>query len=55
MPDGPGVEKLLASNLKDVPDTIVTPAGKALMPARRDALKAWINALAAQTDGFRTL
>ena len=54
-PDGPRAEKLLERNLKDVPATIVTPAGKALMPARRDTLKAWIAELHAQTDDLKSL
>lgn len=54
-PDGPEAEKLIASNLEDVPGTMQTPAGKAMMPARRDALKAWLAELRAQTDDLKTL
>ena len=54
-PDGPEAERLIASNLDDVPGTMQTPAGKAMMPARRDALKAWLTELRAQTDDLRTL
>jgi uncharacterized protein len=54
-PDGPAVVKMLTDNLKDVPGRVLSPAGKAMMPERRDALKAFLDSLAKQTDGYRTL
>lgn len=54
-PDGPEAEKLIESNLEDVPGTMQTPAGEAMMPARRDALKAWLAELRTQTDELRAL
>ena len=54
-PDGPEVERLIESNLRDVPDTMETPAGKAMMPKRRDTLKVWLIGLRSQTDDLKTL
>jgi uncharacterized protein len=54
-PDGRETEKLIESNLRDVPDTMQTPAGKAMMPARRDALNAWLAELRTQTENLSTL
>jgi uncharacterized protein len=54
-PDGREAEALIESNLKEVPDTMQTPAGKAMMPGRRDTLKAWLVELRAQTENLRTL
>jgi uncharacterized protein len=54
-PDGREAERLVESNLRDVPDTMETPAGKAMMPKRRDTLKAWLIELRSQTDDLKTL
>ena len=54
-PDGPAVLPMLKENLRDVPARVLSPAGKALMPARRDLLAKWLETLAAETDGFKTL
>lgn len=54
-PDGPAVLRMLQDNLRDVPARVVSPAGKALVPARRAELEGWLKALAAQTDDYRTL
>lgn len=54
-PDGPAVLPMLRENLRDVPLRIFSPAGKALMPARRDVLAHWLETLAAETDGYKTL
>ena len=54
-PDGPAVLPMLKENLRDVPARVLSPAGKALMPAKRDLLAKWMETLAAETDGFKTL
>lgn len=53
-PDGPAVIPMLQANLKDVPARVLSPAGKALMPAKRDLLAKWLETLSAETDGFKT-
>jgi uncharacterized protein len=54
-PDGPAVLPMLEENLRDVPARVLSPAGKALMPAKRDLLAKWLETLSAETDGFKTL
>ncbi|MBX9886200.1 MAG: HD domain-containing protein [Novosphingobium sp.] len=54
-PDGPAVIPMLKENLRDVPARVLSPAGKALMPARRDLLAKWLETLSAETDGYKTL
>ena len=54
-PDGPAAEQLIERNLRDVPGTMATPAGRVMMPARRDTLAAWLAELRSQTNGLRTL
>lgn len=54
-PDGPEAEQLIESNLNDVPGTMETPSGKAMMPARRDALKSWLVQLRSQTEDLKAL
>lgn len=54
-PDGPAVLPMLKENLRDVPARVLSPAGKALMPAKRDLLVKWLETLSAETDGFKTL
>lgn len=54
-PDGPGVLPMLKENLRDVPARVLSPEGKALMPAKRDLLAKWLETLSAETDGFKTL
>jgi uncharacterized protein len=54
-PDGPAVLPMLKENLRDVPARVLSPAGKALMPAKRDLLAKWLETLSAETDGFKTL
>lgn len=54
-PDGPTVMGMLAHNLATVPDRVLSPAGRAMMPERRERLRVWIEALKAETDGLRTL
>ena len=54
-PDGPAVLPMLKENLRDVPARVLSPAGKALMPAKRDLLAKWLETLAAETDEYKTL
>lgn len=54
-PDGPAVIPMLQANLKDVPTRVLSPAGKALMPAKRDLLAKWLETLSAETEAFKTL
>lgn len=54
-PDGPAVLPMLKDNLRDVPARVLSPAGKALMPAKRDLLAKWLETLSAETDGYKTL
>jgi uncharacterized protein len=54
-PDGPAVIPMLKENLRDVPARVLSPAGKALMAAKRDSLAKWLETLSAETDGFKTL
>lgn len=54
-PAGPDVVKMLEENIAEVPARVVTPAGRKLMPARRDFLARYLSDLKAQTDGYATL
>ena len=54
-PDAKEAELLVERNLKDVPDTMETPSGKAMMPSRRETLKAWLTELRHQTDDLNML
>lgn len=54
-PDGREAERLVESNLRDVPGTMETPAGKGMMIKRRDTLKAWLIELRSETDDLKTL
>jgi HD superfamily phosphodiesterase len=54
-PMGPDVVKMLDQNLADVPSRVVTPAGRSLMPARRDTLAAYLRELRAQSNDLEAL
>jgi uncharacterized protein len=54
-PDTAAVLAMLKENLRDVPARVLSPAGKALMPARRDVLTKWLETLRGETDGYETL
>jgi uncharacterized protein len=54
-PDTAAVLAMLKENLRDVPARVFSPAGKALMPARRDVLTKWLETLRGETDGYETL
>ena len=54
-PTEPEVLPMLQTNLKDVPSRVLTPAGKALVPARVAQLRAFLDDLSRETDEFRSL
>lgn len=54
-PDGPAVLPMLKENLRDVPARVLSPAGRALMPAKRDLLARWLETLSDETEGYKTL
>ncbi len=53
--DGPAGLPMPKENLRDVPARVLSSAGNALMPAKRDSLAKWLETLSAETDGLRTL
>lgn len=54
-PTGPDMIKGIQRNLEAVPPRIITPAGKALIAPRLAESKSFLDALAAETDGFKML
>ncbi len=54
-PDGPRALAMLEANLQDVPGRIVSPAGKARMPARREELARFVADLRRETSDLKTL
>jgi hypothetical protein len=54
-PDGPGQIKMLEDNLKNVPARVLSPAGKAMVPARKSELEVYLKELRAESDNLRTL
>jgi HD superfamily phosphodiesterase len=54
-PDGPEQIKMLEDNLKNVPARVLTPAGKAMVPARKAELEVYLKELRAESDNLRTL
>jgi len=54
-PTGPEVIPMLEANLAKVPARVLSPAGKALMPQRREQLETFLRQLREQTDNFHTL
>lgn len=49
------VMKIVATNLAEIPDRLVTPAGNRRMPERRDEMRAFMTNLAAQTASYKSL
>lgn len=49
------VMKVVATNLKEIPGRLATPAGNRRMPERRDEMRAFMTSLAAQTASYKTL
>ncbi|KQX25604.1 MULTISPECIES: HD domain-containing protein [unclassified Sphingomonas] len=54
-PDGPAMAKMLEANLANVPDRVLSPAGKALLPGRKAELEAFLRELKAETEGLAAL
>ena len=54
-PTGPAVVKMLEQNLADVPARVLSPAGRAMMPQRRDELQRFLEDLRRESDDLRSL
>ena len=54
-PDGPEQIKMLEDNLKNVPARVLSPAGKAMVPARKSELEVYLKELRTESDNLRTL
>ena len=46
---------MLEENLRDVPARVFSPAGKAMVPARKAELEAYLKDLRRETDDLKTL
>jgi len=54
-PDGPKAVKMLEDNLKSVPSRVFSPAGKAMVPARKAELEAYLKDLRRESANLQTL
>ena len=54
-PDGPKAVKMLEDNLKDVPSRVFSPAGKAMVPARKAELETYLKDLRRESENLKTL
>jgi len=54
-PDGPKAVKMLEDNLRDVPPGVRSPAGRRMLPARREELARYLRELRRETGDYRTL
>ena len=54
-PDGPAMAKELEDNLAKVPDRVVSPAGRALVPARKAELEKFLQDLRRESAGLVNL
>jgi HD superfamily phosphodiesterase len=54
-PDGPKAVKMLEDNLKDVPSRVFSPAGKAMVPARKAELERYLKDLRSESENLKTL
>jgi HD superfamily phosphodiesterase len=54
-PDGPKAVKMLEDNLRDVPARVFSPAGKAMVPARKAELETYLKDLRRETQDLQTL
>ena len=54
-PTGPKAVKMLEDNLAAVPARVLSPAGKALLPARRVETERFLRELRAETEDLKTL
>ncbi|HEV2285703.1 MAG TPA: HD domain-containing protein [Steroidobacteraceae bacterium] len=54
-PDGPKAVRMLEANLARVPDGVVSPAGRKMLPALRQELQDFLAHLRHETDAYRAL
>ena len=54
-PDGPKVVEMLVKNRQDVPPRVLSPAGRARLPALSAELDRYLNELRRETADFKTL
>jgi HD superfamily phosphodiesterase len=54
-PDGPKAAKMLEDNLTNTPPHVLSPAGKALLPARKAELEQFLDQLEHETENLKTL
>ncbi len=54
-PDGPEAVKMLEENLAQVPARVLSPAGKARMPERKQELQQFLQTLRRESEDLRTL
>lgn len=54
-PDGPKAVKMLEDNLKNVPDHVLSAAGRAQVPARKAELQGYLRDLKRESANLRTL
>jgi HD superfamily phosphodiesterase len=54
-PDGPKAVKMLEDNLRNVPARVFSPAGKAMVPARRAELVTYLKDLRRESQDLQTL
>ncbi len=54
-PDGPKAVKMLEDNLRSVPSRVFSPAGKAMVPARRAELETYLKDLRRESQDLQTL
>jgi hypothetical protein len=54
-PDGPKAVKMLEENLKNVSARVLSPAGRAMVPARQAELRAFLKDLRRETANLKTL
>ncbi len=54
-PDGPKAVKMLEDNLKKVPSRVLSPAGKAMVAARKAELEAYLKDLRRESENLQTL
>jgi hypothetical protein len=54
-PDGPKAVNMLADNLKNVPARVLSPAGRAMVPPRKNELEQFLKDLRRESENLRTL
>jgi len=55
VPDGPAMAQRLEDNLAKVPDRVVSPAGRAMVPARKAELEKFVQDLKRESADFKDL